>query len=87
MRRLNSSKNIEFLCKSKTTAFGKSFVKNQIKNTKHFSANQYQDFRKHLRWMEQNRFIQRNKKNVPRRDILRILVGVIPRFNVSHPKV
>ena len=56
MRRLNSSKNIEFLCKSKTTAFGKSFVKNQIKNTKHFSAKQYQDFRKHLRWSKTDLF-------------------------------
>ena len=33
--------------------------------------------------MEQNRFIQRNKKNVLRRDILRILV-VIGRFNVKR---
>ena len=33
--------------------------------------------------MEQIRFIQRNKKTVPRRDILRILVAVIWRFNVK----
>ena len=34
--------------------------------------------------MEQNRFIQRNKKNVLRRDILRILVAVVPRFSVKN---
>ena len=34
--------------------------------------------------MEQNRFIQRNKKNVLRRDILQILVAVIQRFNVKR---
>ena len=33
--------------------------------------------------MEQNRFIQRNKKFVLRRDILRILVAVIPSFSVK----
>ena len=33
--------------------------------------------------MEQNRFIQTNKKNVLRRDILRILVAVIRRFDVK----
>ena len=33
--------------------------------------------------MEQNRFIQTNKKNVLRRDILRILVAVIQRFDVK----
>ena len=48
--RLNSLKKIKFLCKSKkTTAIGKSLVKNRIKNRKYFSA-QYQNFRKHLRW-------------------------------------
>ena len=34
--------------------------------------------------MEQNRFIQRNKKNILRRDILRILIVVIRRFNVKR---
>ena len=89
-RRSISKKKIKFLYKSKTTAIAKSFVKNRIKNRKYFSAQQYQYFRKFRRYtsaIEQNRFIQRNKKNVPRRDILRILVAVIPRFNVSHPKV
>ena len=33
--------------------------------------------------MEQNRFIQRNKKKVLRTDILRILVEVILRFNIK----
>ena len=79
--RLNSLKKIKFLCKSKkTTAIGKSLVKNQIKNKIFFCT--VSKFQK-TSAMEQNRFIQRNKKNIPRRDILRILVAVISRFNVK----
>ena len=43
---------LKFLCKSKTTAIGKSLMKNRIKNRKYFSAQQYQNFRKYLRWSE-----------------------------------
>ena len=80
-------KDYKFFSKSNTIAIGKVFVKNRIKNRKYFSAQQYQYFRKFRRYtsaIEQNRFIQRNKKNVPRRDILRILVSVIGRFNVKR---
>ena len=39
-------KKIKLVCKGKTTAIGKSFVKNRMKNRKYFSAQQYQNFRK-----------------------------------------
>ena len=75
------------LYKSKTTAIEKSFIKNRIKNRKYFSTQQYQNFRKFRYYtfaMEQNRFIQRNKKNVLLTDILRVLVAVIWSFNVKR---
>ena len=60
MRRSNSLKRFKFLYKSKTTAIGKSFVKNLSEKRKYFSAEQYQNFMKFRLWtsaMEQNRFI------------------------------
>ena len=60
-------------------------MKNRIKSRKYFSAHgttvsKFQE----TSAMEQIRFIQINKKNVPRRDILQILVAIIPRFNVKR---
>ena len=48
-----------------TTAIGKRLMQNRIKSRKYFPAHQYQNFRKFQHQtsaMEQNKFIQRNKK-------------------------
>ena len=61
-------------------------MQNRIKSKKYFSAQQYQNFGKIQHYTsakEQNRFIQRNKKDILRRDTLRISVAAIQRCTVK----
>ena len=75
-------KKIELLHKSETTAIGKSFMQNQIKSRKYFSAHQLhnkisENFDiKHLQRSKTD-LSKETKKKLLRKDTLRVLEAVI----------
>ena len=79
-------RKIKFLYKSKTTAIGKIFMKNQIKKQKILfctTVSKFQEISTLNICDGAKQIYPKKQKNLLRRDILRILVAVIPRFDVK----
>ena len=86
VRILNSSERFNSDIRAKPQLLEKSFMKNRIKYRKYFSAQQVSKFEEisTLNICDGAKQIYPKKqKNLLRRDILRILVAVIPRFDVK----
>ena len=79
-------KKIELLHKRETIAIGKSFMQNQIKSRKYFSAQQYQISEnfdiKHLQQSKTD-LSKETKTKLLRKDTLRVIEAVIRRCCVK----